>query len=91
MAWIEEVPRNTATKFALNPKVQVVAPATYKAFRLADVHNNILRVASGDTDIGSRTFLIGKWSRELCRKYISRGDTKKGKQTGCRRRIYSSS
>jgi len=33
----------------------VVAPAMYKAFRLADMHNNICRVASGDIDIGSRT------------------------------------
>jgi len=37
---LSEAPRNTATKFALNPRVQVVAPAMYKAFRLADVHNN---------------------------------------------------
>lgn len=43
----------------------------YKAFRLADVHNNICRVASGDKDIGSRTFLIGKCSRELRDDYIS--------------------
>jgi len=50
-----QAPRNTATKFALNPKVQVVAPAMYKAFRLADMHNNICRVASGDISIGSRT------------------------------------
>ncbi|MFP6839497.1 MAG: hypothetical protein VB962_07940, partial [Pseudohongiellaceae bacterium] len=53
--------------------VQVVAPAMYKAFRLADVHNNICRVASGDKDIGSRTFLIGKCSRELRDNYISSG------------------
>ena len=36
-----QAPRNTATKFALNRKVQVVAPAMHKAFRLADLHNNI--------------------------------------------------
>jgi len=27
----------------------------HKAFRLADMHNNTYRVASGDKDIGSRT------------------------------------
>jgi hypothetical protein len=66
-------PRNTATKFALNPKVQVVAPVMHKAFRRADVHNNIYRVASGDKGIGSRTLLIGKCSRELTIKYIWTG------------------
>jgi len=45
----------------------------HKAFRLADVHNNIYRVASGDKDIGSRTLLIGKCPRELQGKYISGG------------------
>ncbi len=60
-----QVPRNTAIKLALNQKVQVVAPAMYKAFRLADMHTNILRVASGFKDIGSRTHLIGQCSREL--------------------------
>ena len=63
---MSQVPRNTAIKLALNPKVQVVAPAMHKAFRLADMHNNICRVASGYYDIGSRTLLIGKCSRELC-------------------------
>ena len=37
----------------------------HKAFRLADLHTNICRVASGYYDIGSRTLLIGKCSREL--------------------------
>ncbi len=43
----------------------MVAPAMHKAFRLADLHTNICRVASGYYDIGSRTLLIGKCSREL--------------------------
>lgn len=60
-----QAPRNTAIKLALNPKVQVVAPAMHKAFRQADLHTNICRVASGYYDIGSRTLLIGKCSREL--------------------------
>ena len=62
---MSQVPRNTAIKLALNPKVQVVAPAMHKAFRLADMHNNTCRVASGYYSIGSRTLLIGKCSREL--------------------------
>ena len=60
-----QAPRNTAIKLALNPKVQVVAPAMHKAFRQADLHTNICRVASGYYDIGSRTLLIGQCSREL--------------------------
>jgi len=36
-----QAPRNTAIKLALNRRVQVVAPAMYKAFRRADMHNNI--------------------------------------------------
>ncbi len=36
-----QAPRNTAVKIALNQQVQVVAPAMHKAFRLADLHNNI--------------------------------------------------
>jgi len=43
----------------------------HKAFRLADVHTNIWRVASGYYNIGSRTLLTGKCSRELCEEYIS--------------------
>ena len=60
-----QAPRNTAIKLVLNPKVQVVAPAMHKAFRQADLHTNICRVASGYYDIGSRTLLIGQCSREL--------------------------
>ena len=41
LAKVISSPRNTATKVALNRKVQVVAPAMHKAFRLADLHNNI--------------------------------------------------
>lgn len=68
-----QAPRNTAIKLALNPKVQVVAPAMYKAFRQADLHTNICRVASGYYDIGSRTLLIGQCSRELSQRlYRSR-------------------
>ena len=68
-----QAPRNTAIKLALNPKVQVVAPAMHKAFRQADLHTNICRVASGDYDIGSRTLLIGQCSRELSQRlYRSR-------------------
>ena len=68
-----QAPRNTAIKLALNPKVQVVAPAMYKAFRQADLHTNIGRVASGYYDIGSRTLLIGQCSRELSQRlYRSR-------------------
>ena len=63
-----QAPRNTAIKLALNPKVQVVAPAMYKAFRQADLHTNICRVASGYYDIGSRTLLIGQCSRELSQR-----------------------
>ncbi len=48
----------------------------HKAFRLADVHNNTYRVASGGKDIGSRTLLIGKCPREPEIKYISVGDNK---------------
>jgi len=62
---VNQVPQNTAIKLALNQKVQVVAPAMNQAFRRADMHNNIYRVASGYKDIGSRTHSIGKWSREL--------------------------
>jgi len=36
-----EVTQGTAAKIVLNPEVQVVAPAMYKAFRLADLLNNI--------------------------------------------------
>lgn len=68
-----QAPRNTAIKLALNPKVQVVAPAMHKAFRQADLHTNICRVASGYYDIGSRTLLIGQCSRELSQRlYRSR-------------------
>ena len=63
-----QAPRNTAIKLALNPKVQVVAPAMHKAFRQADLHTNICRVASGYYDIGSRTLLIGQCSRELSQR-----------------------
>lgn len=42
-----QVPRNTATKLALNQKVQVVAPAMHKAFRLADMHTNIVEMPPG--------------------------------------------
>ena len=63
-----QAPRNTAIKLALTPKVQVVAPAMYKAFRQADLHTNICRVASGYYDIGSRTLLIGQCSRELSQR-----------------------
>ena len=62
-----EAPRNTATKVALNRKVQVVALAMHKAFRQADMHNNIYREASGVTIIGSRTLLAGEYPRELRR------------------------
>lgn len=75
-----QVPGNTATKVALNPMAQVVALEMHKAFRLADVHNNILRVASVDTDIGSRTLLAGQCPRELFEKYISGSRSKKGKE-----------
>ena len=45
----------------------------YKAFRQADLHTNICRVASGYYDIGSRTLLIGQCSRELSQRlYRSR-------------------
>ena len=68
-----QAPRNTAIKLALNPKVQVVAPAMHKAFRQADLHTNICRVASRYYDIGSRTLLIGQCSRELSQRlYRSR-------------------
>jgi hypothetical protein len=50
-----EVTQGVAAKFALNPKVQVVAPAMYKAFRQADMRNNIIRETSGVLNIGSRT------------------------------------
>ncbi len=43
-----QVPRNTATKLALNQKVQVVAPAMHKAFRLADMHTNIYEMPPGN-------------------------------------------
>jgi len=39
----KKVPQDTATKVALNPRVQVVALAKHKAFRLADMHNNFYR------------------------------------------------
>ena len=80
-----QAPRNTAIKLALNPKVQVVAPAMYKAFRQADLHTNICRVASGYYDIGSRTLLIGKCSRELSDKdYIVPYIAMKGVRNECR-------
>ena len=37
----EEATQSTAAKIVLNPMVQVVAPEMYKAFRQADLHNNI--------------------------------------------------
>ena len=80
-----QAPRNTAIKLALNPKVQVVAPAMHKAFRLADLHTNICRVASGYYDIGSRTLLIGKCSRELSDSdYIVPYIAMKGVRNKCR-------
>ena len=57
----------------------------HKAFRLADLHTNICRVASGYYDIGSRTLLIGKCSRELSDSdYIVTYITMKGVRNGCR-------
>jgi hypothetical protein len=50
-----EVIQGAAAKLALNPEAQVVAPAMYKAFRQADMHNNIYRGASRVVNIGSRT------------------------------------
>ena len=80
-----KAPRNTAIKLALNPKVQVVAPAMHKAFRQADLHTNICRVASGYYDIGSRTLLIGKCSRELSDSdYIVPYIAMKGVRNECR-------
>ncbi len=43
----------------------MVALAMHKAFRRADMHNNIYREASGVTIIGSRTLLAGEYPREL--------------------------
>lgn len=58
-----EVTRNDAAELALNPKAQVVAPAMYKAFRRADLHNNINQGASGVLNIGSRTPSAGAHPR----------------------------
>ncbi|MBU2098455.1 MAG: hypothetical protein KKD00_06810, partial [Gammaproteobacteria bacterium] len=41
-----EVIQGAAAELALNPEAQVVAPAMHKAFRQADLHNNIIRGAS---------------------------------------------
>jgi hypothetical protein len=58
-----EVTQDAAAESALNPTVQVVAPAMYKAFRQADLHNNIIRGASGVSNIGSRTLSAGDHPR----------------------------
>ncbi len=57
------VTRNDAAELALNPKAQVVAPAMHKAFRQADMHNNIYQGASGVLNIGSRTPSAGAHPR----------------------------
>ena len=60
-----KAPQNTAAKIALNRKIQVVASPTHKAFRLADMHNNIIGLGLRVYIIGSRTYSTGQYPREL--------------------------